>query len=272
MIHIVTHANRYLYADELLQAHRQRREAFVEQRGWPLSVREDGGEYDEGDDERAIYFLAIDKAGQVEASMRARPTDDFCVVADVFPHFLADGPASAKAPDVWEIARWVAVGRTRGPEGFNRRGELRLTVIEQALACGVRKIVGMTDLYLLGPAMRSGWRVKPIGIPADYGQGQGVAVEVEVSEGAVVELRERLALDRSPRLHIQPGHPLQALPKPEIEAFAETYDQSASDISHFLRTVVRRVAEIETAEGEEAAVRLLADALDIVRASSRLDA
>ena len=98
MIHIVTHANRDLYADELLQAHRQRREAFVEQRGWPLSVREDGGEYDEGDDERAIYFLAIDKAGQVEASMRARPTDDFCVVADVFPHFLADGPASAKAP------------------------------------------------------------------------------------------------------------------------------------------------------------------------------
>ena len=49
-----------------------------------MTVRE-GGEYDNCDDERTIYFLQpLDEAGRVAVSMRARPTDDKRILSDVF--------------------------------------------------------------------------------------------------------------------------------------------------------------------------------------------
>jgi len=43
MIHVVAHAQRRVYAQQLTAMHRMRREVFVGARGWKLQIREDGG-------------------------------------------------------------------------------------------------------------------------------------------------------------------------------------------------------------------------------------
>ena len=70
----------------------------------------------------------------------------------------------------------------------------------------------MSEVYLVGPAMRSGWRLRVCGLPNSYGEGEAVAVEVEASpREAVEELMERLALSpESVMLEINPDatHPV----------------------------------------------------------------
>lgn len=68
MLHIVTHANSHLYTTQLLQMHRQRNELFVKVRGWNLQVRDNGGEYDAGDDRQAVYLLGLDEHGYCHMS------------------------------------------------------------------------------------------------------------------------------------------------------------------------------------------------------------
>ena len=254
MIHVITAANRSLYGPQLLQMHRLRAEIFVGEMGWNRPLAADGGEYDEGDDDRAIYFLAIDANGDVEAGIRARPTDDWCMAADVFPHFVGPDEESVRNPDVWEMARLFATRNVRGPEGFNRRGEVRLAILEKAVQCGVRRIIGMSEVYLVGPAMRSGWRLRVCGLPQSYGEGDAVAVEVEASPGAVEELMERLALTESVMLELDASHPMSDIGLKEAEIFVETVRRLTPESRKLVSGISRAIAKIERNEGVDAAI------------------
>ena len=254
MIHVITAANKSLYGPQLLQMHRLRTKIFVEQMGWNRPIAEDGGEYDEGDDDRAIYFLALDANGDVEAGIRARPTDDWCMAADVFPHFVGPDEESVRNPDVWEMARLFATPNLKGPEGFNRRGKVRLAIIEKAVQCGVRRVIGMSEVYLVGPAMRSGWRLRVTGLPQSYGEGDAVAVEVEASPGAVEELTERLALTQSVLLELDPSHPLVDIGPKEAEIFVGAIRGLTPESRQLVAGITRRIAKIEQTEGVDAAI------------------
>jgi N-acyl-L-homoserine lactone synthetase len=254
MIHVITAANRALYGPQLLQMHRLRAKIFVGEMGWNRPVAADGGEYDEGDDDRAIYFLAIDANGEVEAGIRARPTDDWCMAADVFPHFVGPDEESVRNPDVWEMARLFAARNVRGPEGFNRRGEVRLAIIEKAVQCGIRRIIGMSEVYLVGPAMRSGWRLRVCGLPQSYGEGDAVAVEVEASPGAVEELMERLALTESVMLELDASNPMSDIGLKEAEIFVETVRRLTPESRKLVSGISRAIAKIEQNEGVDAAI------------------
>lgn len=187
MIHVVSSANRHLYGDQLYQMHQLRRVHFVEERGWySLKLGPDGGEYDESDDECAVYLLGLDDAGAVEAAMRTRPTDDFCILADKFPQLIAPGQPPMKGPDVWEISRIFATKayRTRREiTGERRVGEIFLAAMEAAHARGARRIVGMVDVFLYPAASRCGWKIRMTGCAHRYEEG-GEMVGVEIAAGA----------------------------------------------------------------------------------------
>ena len=272
MIHVITAANRSLYGPQLLQMHRLRAKIFVEGMGWNRPIAADGGEYDEGDDDRAIYFLAIDANGDVEAGIRARPTDDWCMAADVFPHFVGPDEESVRNPDVWEMARLFAVGNLRGAEGFNRRGEVRLAILEKAVECGVRRIIGMSEVYLVGPAMRSGWRLRVCGLPQCYGEGDAVAVEVEASPGAVDELMERLALTQSVMLELDACHPIADIGPKEAEVFAEAVRRLTPESRQLVSGIGRAIAKIEQAEGVEAAIAAVERVRRVISAPEAVEA
>jgi N-acyl-L-homoserine lactone synthetase len=170
MLHICTNENRKLYRSQLEAMHRQRYELFVKTKGWNLRVI-DGGEYDEGDDERAVYLMSIDETGAVYGSLRVRPADDFSMVIDRMPHHVAgDAKALRRDPHLWEMARWVNIG---GDASAGQ--EMRIGVIEYLLSQGATQCLALPDVSVLAYCIRTGWRFRALGAPKPYPEG-GIAV------------------------------------------------------------------------------------------------
>lgn len=219
MIHLIDSANRHLYGRQLAQMHRLRREVFVDQRGWPLTVGADGGEYDEGDDDRAIYLLGLDEEGDVVIGIRGRPAEDWSCTVDVLGHMIAGDAASLKSPGVWEMARYFAVGpAASGDLGLQIGRQLRLGLIEAAHQAGIHTIIGVCDTYYFAPILSCGWRGRALGEAQSYGQGDGIALALEVSDGAVADMRRRLGSEEPVLLRIPEDAPWSSLPPEVVEA------------------------------------------------------
>jgi acyl-homoserine lactone synthase len=193
MIYMVTKSNRRLFRAELEEMHQLRRVHFVEERGWSNMKVVDGGEYDDYDDDRMIYFLALDEDGHVGVSMRARPTDDKCIVADVFPQLIHPDSGPTKTAKTWEISRIFATRKFRGRTGLRRRDEVFLASMEAAVTQGVTRLVGIIDTYLLPQAMRFPWRLTPLGLPSAYPEGEMIGVQIPVSMPDLNAAREAMA-------------------------------------------------------------------------------
>jgi acyl-homoserine lactone synthase len=184
MLHVVTHVNRHLYGKQLEEMHRRRYELFVLQRGWNLPVR-DGGEYDEGDDDRAVYLIALNGAGECRASIRVRPADDFSYLIDHMPAWVeGDAQSLRRDPDLWEMARWINEnGRSTGQE-------IRIGLLEYLLSRGASQAISCPDVDKAEYALSTGWRVEFLGQPRHYPEGgQAVATSLRVSVDAIRDAR-----------------------------------------------------------------------------------
>jgi N-acyl-L-homoserine lactone synthetase len=212
MLHVVTGANRHLYGTQLTQMHRQRYELFVLRRGWNLPVR-DGGEYDEGDDERAVYLLALDRAGDCRGSMRLRPADDFSYLIDRMPEWVDGDPQALRQdPNLWEIARWINQGGRRTGQ------EIRIGMVEYLLSRGAVQGISCPDEEMARYALDTGWRLRFLGSPRRYPEG-GVAVAITqpVSAAEVEYLRAYFGRRDPVLMEISPDAPWAHLPLPQIE-------------------------------------------------------
>jgi acyl-homoserine lactone synthase len=242
MLHIVTSQNRHLYARQLAEMHRQRYELFVKGRGWNLQVR-DGGEYDAGDDDLAVYLLGIDETGFCHSSIRVRPAHDFSYVIDAMPEWIQGDPRVLRAdPGLWEMARWISQGEDRAAGE-----EIRIGMIEYLLRRGATQCIACGDLHITAYALRAGWRLNFLGIPRQYPEG-GVAVATSLPiTAAEVEHARALTGRRDLFLmEVGPEAPWARLALPVIEqAFVEAaktardYDEMAQATDAQLRELVR---------------------------------
>ncbi|WP_374574737.1 acyl-homoserine-lactone synthase [Phenylobacterium sp.] len=259
MIHVVTQANRSLYAEALARMHELRRVHFVEERGWNAMTVRDGGEYDEYDDDKMVYLLAIEPDGEISCSMRMRPAEDGSVLGDVFPHLVADDEPPINRPDVWEISRYFATGAVRGRGGAQRRAEIRLASLEVAMARGASRLVGMIDLEMLPPMLNSsGWRARVLGLPAPYPEGVAQAIEVEVCPEAVTEMEETQGLQGPLCLDLDPQVVPAGLPPHEIEALLAILKEGESETA--LMRIVERIAKLQNHVSEQELLALLQQA------------
>jgi len=263
MIHVVTWANRGLYAAALREMHRLRRVHFVEERGWSAMTVRDGGEFDAYDDEKTVYLLAIEADGSVSCSMRMRPATTGSILQDIFPHLIADDEPSIASDEVWEISRYFASGAARGRGGFRRRAEIRLASLEVAMARGVKRLVGMIDIEMLPPMLNgSGWRVRPIGLPAPYDEGVAQAIGIEVSKAAVMEMEESQGLEPAICINLDQDK-MPPLPPQEIEALQRT--AALGDNQHeVLLGVVKRLLELQNDLPESELLDMVAKAQRIL--------
>lgn len=190
MIHVVTHALRGVYAEQIAAMHRLRREVFIVARGWDLEER-DGGEYDRGDDEQAIYFMMLDEDGGLQVSIRVRPVLDWSILVDEMPACIEGDAEALRRPDVWEMARHLASGQGRSVgEAKRRAAEFRIAMLEAALARGVTSIVGSVDVGLLAHGIRAWFDLKPLGLPVVYPEGgAAVGYEIPVTDDLIHRLR-----------------------------------------------------------------------------------
>lgn len=203
MLHLVTKDNRELYGRELDDLYRVRKSVFVDELGWQLNVTPDGREIDQYDDDEAIYGIGFDWQGRVTMSGRYRPTNDRSMLMDVFPHALAPGTEPLNGSKTWEFSRGFCLETGGKRHNQQRRAMLMLTPLEIAYACGISSYIAFSEVRLLPLFINMGWRVKLLGDPVSYGEGEGIAYQVEVSEDAIRQMREAYDLPAPCHIHLQ---------------------------------------------------------------------
>jgi N-acyl-L-homoserine lactone synthetase len=239
-------ANRALYARQLDEMHQLRARYFVEERGWADRTTHAGGEFDDLDDDRALYLFSIEDDGSIALSARLRPADDKSMLVDCFPELLAEPAARVKAPGVWELSRYFAAPRYRGPEGLKRNMELRTAVVATAQRQGARRIIAVTDVYLMNTVIRTGWDHRFLGLPATYAHGEAIAFEVVPSLRSIEALMERHGL--SEPLLLEARREDAGLEPHELEVFAKAAAVLSRRDLHVLTKIVEKVAESDQAE------------------------
>jgi acyl homoserine lactone synthase len=202
MLHLVTAANAALYGPELLALHRMRRQVFVEGLGWGLRVAGDGGEYDEYDDGRALHLIGFGAEGQVVSGVRMRPADDRSMLGDHFADRLPPDMRAIADGRTWEVSRGFS--NEKGVRGavWRRRAAVMTAPLEIALAAGIDRYVGFTDVTLLPLYDTVGWRMRLLAEAAPYGEGDGVPYEAEVSAEVLAAIRAAWGLPAPCHVHI----------------------------------------------------------------------
>lgn len=215
MIHVVTHALRGVYAEQIAAMHRLRREVFIVARGWNLQER-DGGEYDRGDDDQAIYFMMLDEDGGLQVSVRVRPVMDWSILLDEMSGCVEGDAESLRRPDVWEMARHLAnaQGRSVG-EARQRAAEFRIAMLEAARARGITRLVGSVDVGLLAHGVRAWLDLKPLGLPVIYPEGgSAVGYEIPVSDDLIARLAGAHGVTEPAAFELPTPRPPHRVPSP----------------------------------------------------------
>ncbi len=180
MIHVISASNRHLYRAQLAEMHQLRTVHFVGECGWKNLTIIDGGEYDQFDDERTVYILALDAQGHVLGGTRARPTDDKSMLNDVFPELIASDMPPMSGPDVWEMGRTFLTHEARK---LQKKTGRRLTTDLLIAACewlndnGIERIISITSLDIFAMCKSWGWNIRMTGLPIEIPDGPITGLE-----------------------------------------------------------------------------------------------
>jgi acyl-homoserine lactone synthase len=191
MIHIITANNRHIYRTQLAEMHELRRVHFVEERGWSDLTVVEGGEYDAYDDERTVYVLALGPGAEVMAGIRARPTDDKCMLTDVFPELVGEDQPPLTGSSTWEISRIFTTHAARKMKaaGAAYTLDVVLAVMEWTQDGGIDRLVGVIPLHMFAPCRAGGWNVRMTGLPLDTKDGPIIGIEVANTEADIDAFR-----------------------------------------------------------------------------------
>jgi len=214
MIHVVTAENRHLYEEELLAHHRIRHDIYIVREKWDdLEVR-NGGEYDQFDNDDAIYLLAIEN-DRVVGGSRFIPTIKPHLLSDVFPS-LAAPRGIPREPDVFEWTRFFSVAKRRDPRaGGNGSGPLMCGVFEFLLDEEVRGFTFVCEAWWLKHTYEWGWKLKPLGFPELHKNQWLVASYVTVDADTLTYVRHRYNID-------EPVLVRRGITQPALQRFAAT--------------------------------------------------
>lgn len=168
--------------------YRQRFEIYVKRRKWKGLTPMGGLEKDQYDTSQATYLLALDDEDDILAALRLLPTTGPHILGDLFPHLAPEGVP--RGEDILELTRFYVA-----PFGAGKAvrtwliGVLCAGLIEHCLATGVRQITSVIDTFLLKLMQSMEWDVRLLGPSRDYGEGEAVAVIVEMSEKTLESTR-----------------------------------------------------------------------------------
>jgi acyl-homoserine lactone synthase len=191
-VHIVTPANRALYAQELEQMHRLRHEIFVEELGWSALRSPDRKERDEFDDGAAVYLLAMEDS-VVHGSLRLLPTWKRCMISERFAEWAGESPVAAEGT-AWEWTRWCPGTAKRARALIKARGALITAAVEFARSRGVETYYTFCETKFLPQLMELGWAPQPLGLPRGYDEGQAIAVRWSVTPDQLGKARAQFRI------------------------------------------------------------------------------
>lgn len=138
-----------------------RKRLFVDLFGWDVPVVDGAYEIDQFDTAHTIYVIAVNGAGEHEASLRLFPSDMPHMLDTLFPHLCPFGvPVGATT---WETTRLCLPQR----HGSARRRELRnalfSAVIDFAIDRGIDRLTGVIPEPFRKELLAMGWQAEPLG-------------------------------------------------------------------------------------------------------------
>ncbi len=242
MIHLVHKSNRVLYARELSH----------------LSTRSVGadGRFDPVLDDRTRHLLALESDGVVAGAVQI--------------HLPERTPGDGSAPrSTGEARLWDGLSLEPSEvKGEDTASELHLAVVELALAHGVDRVSTAIEADDLPAFLQASWQVRDLAHASDSDEGRRVIVELVCDRNTLDRMRRRLGVNGDVTIGIEPGvfpadltpYGIEALIASQsalsagevIEILTLARRSSAQDNRVFARTV-RRIAEIQRLEGDEAA-------------------
>jgi acyl-homoserine lactone synthase len=190
-VHVINSGNRHIYLDEIEQMHRHRHRVFVGQMGWKALESPDGLDIDEFDTPNATYLCVIDREGVVRGSCRLLPSWRPHMLQNLFRDYVEGEPPVG--PSIWEWTRHAPGDREFSKEvNHEARFLLNIGVHEFAASRGIETFIGIVDCQLVPRVIDFGWKVEPIGLPMNYGEGVGYAFRMNVNLANNEKLRGRL--------------------------------------------------------------------------------
>jgi acyl-homoserine lactone synthase len=177
---------------------RLRYKTFILEQQWPLSHR-NGEEWDIYDTEDACYILAFDSQKKIIGGARMLLTTQAFLMEDVFGHLIDTSGGLPKGPAIMEFTRYfIRSDVVRSRQLIQSVGQILCAVMEWSLDQGLESILIVTDLKLFSQFHEVGWKVRPLGLPGEFGGGaeaigggMAVAVHVEISDAALISTAAR---------------------------------------------------------------------------------
>jgi acyl-homoserine lactone synthase len=203
MLHVVAQDNRALYEREVAEFHRLRKAVFVDELGWTIPTQ-GALEIDRYDDDRAVYGFSFDYERNLTMACRYRPTDDCSLLTDFFRHAIAPGAPDPTGPGIWEITRGICLETGGARHNQRRRACQMITPLELTRAAGGTRCVAFAEVRLLPGLIAMGWRVTLLGDPIEFGQGVGVAFEVDATDLAIAKMRRDFDLPEHGYIKLMP--------------------------------------------------------------------
>lgn len=208
MIHIVNAENRRLFHHALMEMHRQRKEVFVDEMGWPLNT-EAGLELDAYDAADVVYLIEADDArAPVTGSVRLLPTMRPHLLNEVF-HCLCDAPAPT-GPHVWEATRFCpAPGMEKGQARQALLLRMIGAILEAGLLFGIERVTYVASAALAPLALKAGWNAAPLGPARRIGRDRLRAFVADIDCIGLKRVRAHLGVS-GPLTRLAPGPWAQA--------------------------------------------------------------
>jgi acyl-homoserine lactone synthase len=204
MLHVVAKDNRALYQREIEEFYRLRKAVFVDELGWNIPVQPGGLEIDQYDDDEAVYGFSFDVNRQLTMGCRYRPAHDRSLLMDVFSHALGPDTPDPTGPGVWEITRGICLESGGARHNQRRRACQMITPLELTRAAGGNRCIAFAEVRLLPLFIQMGWRVQLLGDPIDFGEGTGIAFEVDASDLAIAKIRRDFDLPEQGYVKLMP--------------------------------------------------------------------
>lgn len=138
-----------------------RKTLFVDLLGWDVAVHDGRHEIDEFDHDGAVYLIATDSKGSHQGSLRLLPTLRPHLLETHFGSLCAGDPPKDAA--TFEITRLCLPSRLGSKRRLLVRNSLIATLVDHALAAGIKRLIGVTNAGFRKEILAMGWLAESLG-------------------------------------------------------------------------------------------------------------
>lgn len=187
----ITHPKTPFERRVLDQMHQLRARVFRDRLGWSVACSS-GREYDEFDQLKPVYIVALKDTDTVIGCARLLPATGTTMLESVFPQLLPDGvlPAHARMIESSRFCVDTDQGQGRGSGSLHAATLTMFAgIVEWSMIHGFTEIATATDVRFERILARAGWPLRRLGSPVMINETRSVAGILPADEGAFVQLR-----------------------------------------------------------------------------------